>query len=305
MTTNNGIPSESRQQVINKLKSTKHNIILTSSIFGLSESYLKEYSKQDNTNKIITLTEMHEIHSQIIPQFSSYLETTIALDLCKQLKERGIEIPQLDKMIHYIKHSQNLAIIGNKPVGQKRYQTSTIMEKILNMVPKNYQWEWVILNYDNPIANAEMIQQKMFAYMEMKNQFSRILFSAYDERLKNCENWNQQFQIITLPDTIPYEEVQKEALMILNYLYPMLQKKEAMIRRILENVELQHIYEQNHISASIFMEGIQRFYEAYSCICSTGYLLSDIEAISRIREYINTVSAEKKHEKVKKPKLYI
>lgn len=306
MTTNNEIPSESEQQVIDQLKNTKENIILTSSIFGLPEAYLKEYMKQSSANTIITITEMKEMHPQLMWQFTSYMESVLVLDFCRQLQDRKMKITQLKKIEKNILHNQTAFMMGKQPAGHKKNQE--LLDGIFEIVENLYDWEWIILNYDKPMLNSEIIQKGMYDNMtsgQMKHGPMRVLLSAYDEQLKNVTTWNDQFQVITIPEKITYEQVYNEALTILYNLYPKLYAYKDKIKHALTCLELKKIFDQENLSASIFMEGIRKFYEAYSCICTSGCLLTDIEIIVLIQDYIERVMNEQKHIKIKKPKLYI
>lgn len=92
MTTPQEISLKSKQQVVEELKTIKGNIILTSSVSGVAEAYLYEYKKQWDVNKIITVTEINEIHSQKSLLDESdllfYIEISLALNLCNQLLQR-------------------------------------------------------------------------------------------------------------------------------------------------------------------------------------------------------------------------
>ena len=308
MTTNNEIPSESRQQVIDQLKNTKNNIILTSNIFGLPEAYLQEYKKQSSPSKLITLTEVHEIHQQILPKFSSYVESSLTLDLCKQLLERGFDSERLEQIYKIVKQNQTAAIMGNRQVKEKRYQTSTLLQEILDMICGSYEWEWMVLNYDKPMVNAELIQKTMYYYMSHDGQIygsSRVIMSAYDKELQGKHKWKDEFDIILLPDSISYEQIQQECMLVLHNLYPKLQKYEEKIARILKCLELRNVYEQNNMNASIFMDGMRKFYDAYSCFCANGYLMTDTEMIVYIQEYTQRALEDRNQDDIKKPKLYI
>ena len=308
MKTNNEIPSESRQQVIEELKNTRRNVILTSNIFGLPEAYLQEYIKKNNHSKIITLTEMHEVHPQILLQYASYLESSLTLDLCSQLQKKGFHSSRLEKIQQTVTNNQSAFMIGYRPMKQKKYQTSNLLREVLDMMGPDYDWEWVILNYDKKVSNAEMVQKTMYQYMPgecVNNGPSRVILSAYDKDLYEKNEWNGVFQVITLPDMITYEQMIQECMIVLKNLYPMLQKYTNKVQNVLRSLELSRLYHQEDISASIFMDGIRRFYDTYSCFCASGYLMTNAEMIIDIQEYIQRALEDRSQDDIKKPKLYI
>lgn len=312
MKTQNEIPTESRQQVISKLKNIKENIILTSPIFGVPEAYLNAYKKQSTSSTIRILTEMHEIRTQIGIRnqidLQFYIELSLAIALCEQLiiKESGNE--KLESMRIHLKTKMDQFLVGMEHDNRDTYYKGCILKPIITYLKdKEYKWEWIVMNYDKPILEAKAIQECMYQFMiQFEEGPSHIIISAYDDCLKGQEAYHG-FRVINFPETINYEQLRQEACMILHYLYPNLQRHRNIIERVLNSTELQQLYIKKEYTPTIFMKGIREFYYAYYSIDSIACFISFEEHLSAIQDYMNRCAkaSELMQSEKKKSKLYI
>lgn len=300
------IPSEScRQQIIDSLKETKQNVILTGSIFGLPEAYLNEYTKQSSS--LIVTTEVCEIRSQIKKleeDYNFYIESCIAYHLCNNALSNGLENEKIEKLRDQIKKQKDRFTIGLVRKYKINYQKGDLLKNILKEI--KMPWEWHIINFDKPVDDASMIQNSMHSYIEGLTAPDKVILTAYDESLKNKTDWNH-FSIIAIPDQIYYEQVKKESLLILNNLYSNLKHKKLLIEQCFDSQNLQSIYEENNCPASGFMAGFRSFCEIYSYLYSDDKM-SDGEFIQYLLESILDKIYPKDIKDIgptKKPKLYI
>lgn len=301
MTSKQEIPSESKQQVVEELKNKKQDIILTSSVSGIAESYLYEYKKQIDMNKIVTLTEVHEVHSQkeVLNEtdLSFYIESSLALNLCKQLLQKGNQDAlllsmktQLHQNCEHFKYSMERICSD--------YHNGMYLNLVLNKFLEKYEWEWLIANFDKPIANAEKIQKCMYQYMDRP---TRAIVSAHDKNLAQNNSYGK-FRVMNLTYQKSYQHLKEEAMMILYHLYPILWRHHDMIEKVLNRFELEQSYLTGEYSYEAFMTGLRKFYEAYHCIESSGCFISENEFLLVIQDYIID---SKNMEQKKKSKLYI
>ncbi len=306
MTTKQEIPSESKQQVINELKNTRKNIILTSSVSGVAEAYLYEYKKQCGKNKIVTITEVHEIHSQkrLLDELdlSFYIESSLALNLCKQLLQKEEQEESLRYMKIDLQRRCEQFRFSMENSYNKNYYKGIYLNPILNSIKEKFEWEWLIANFDRPISNVDKIQKCMYQYMNSKEtRPSRVIVSAYDRDLaKNDSHGN--FQVINLTHQKNYQQLKEEAIMMLYHLYPILWRHHNMIENTLNRFELQQSYATGEYTYKEFVTGLRRFYEAYHCIEASGCFISEDEFLGVIQDYIRN---SKNNEQKKKSKLYI
>lgn len=306
------IPSESRQQVISELKNTKENIILTSPIFEIPEAYMNAYKKQCDSSTIITLTEMGEVRTQIgiydKIDLQIYIELSLAIDLCDQLSKKEMNNEELERMKMNLKGKLVNFLMGIDRNCRNTYYECRFLNPIFNYFwDEKYNWEWLIMNYDKPISDAKEMQEYMYQFMaQFKRELSRTILSAYDDCLKEKDNYHG-FKVIHFLETINYEQIKQEVFMILHYLYPDLRRHIKIIERTLNSSELQQLYIENGYTPSVFIKGIQMFFEAYHCIDSVACFISFEEHLSVIQDYINKCSEENKmvELKKKKSKLYI
>lgn len=294
------IPLESRQQVVEELKKIKSNIILTSPILGIPESYLYTY-KETCPNEFITLTEMQEIHAQTIIQdaqdLSFYFETRLALDLCKQLLQRNIENSKLRVSKDILEQNCTDFLVSMDKSYQKDYQIGQILESFLKQIDN--KWEWLILDFDKPIKNASEIQKCMHQFMHLGP--SKVILSAHDPALESKKK-HHGFHIVQISKAIQYEQIQQEAINILHHVYGNW-KHLYTIKKAIEHSFLKEVYEENNCQPEDFMAGIKEFYEAYQNIDAIDCQMEETELIFYIRDYIlNHIN--KKNQK-KKSKLYI
>ena len=306
MTTKQEIPSESKQQVINELKNTRKNIILTSSAFGIAESYLYEYKEQCGASKIVTVTELSEIHSQkkVLDETDLlfYIESILALNLCEQLLQRGMQEDSLQYMKTQLQQNCNKFKFSMGRICNKNYHKGIYLDPILNTIEGKYEWEWLIANFDRPIANAKTIQKSIYQYIQEGPP--RVILSAYDRQLNETDHYDI-FQVLNLSNQKSYEQLQKEAMMMLYHLYPILWGHHEVIERVLNRLELQQRYTKGEYSYEAFMTGLQKFYEAYHCIEASGCFISEEEFFVAIQDYIHHYTGEISQDQKKKSKLYI
>ncbi len=346
MTTKQEILLESRHQVVNKLKEQKENIILTCPILGIPEVCLTEYKKECK-DKIITVTKMQEITTQLKKNyqaqikthgnqspkesifheldFSFYIDLLLATDLCKQLRRRKLDLcsnltnEEKTKTLRGLKNfelsmlkKQHNFILEINQDYLKDYKKNMYLESLVKELGEYYEWEWIILNFDNPITDAKTIQNVMLQYMQPTSQIGpkRTILSTYDESLQSISQ-KLNFQVLHMSDKISYLEMKYFALNILKYNYPKLESQTILISHVLNSPALQQFYEQANFPTNNFIEGITKFYDIYSCIYhdeenhQKGYVLSEIECLSTIYESINEAMKNNLDKQKKKSKLYI
>ncbi len=308
MTTTQVIPSESKQQVVEGLKTIKGNIILTSSASGVAEAYLYEYKKQCDVNKIVTVTEVNEIHSQknLLDESDLlfYIEISLSLNLCNQLLQREKQEKALQCMKADLQRKCEQFKFSMERAYNKNYHMGIYLNPILDYIKGKYDWEWLIANFDRLISNADKIQRCMYQYIKPTSIVtgpSRVILSAYDRDLFKNDSYGN-FQVINLTRQTNYQQLKEEAMMILYHLYPILWRHHNMIERVLGRVELEQSYIDGKFSYETFITGLHSFYEAYHCIEASGCFISEDEFLSVIQDYI---SNSKDNEQKKKSKLYI
>lgn len=305
MKTTQEIPSESIQQTLDSLKNQKNNIILTNTVFGIAEAYLYEYKKQCDENKIVTITEVHEIHSQkrLLDELdlSFYIESSLALNLCEQLMRRNVQIEELGIIRTKMQSNCERFQVSMEKDYKSNYQKGIYLNPILDYIKGKYEWEWVIANFDKPIQNADRIQKCMDQYIRLEKGPSRVILSAYDRDLIEKTSY-KNFHVMNLCNEINYQRLKEEAIMMLHYLYPILWRHHEVIERILNRPELQQSYMAGEYTYEAFMNGLRNFYNAYHCVESSGCFISEDEFCSIIQDYI---SNSKNNKQKKKSKLYI
>lgn len=259
--------SKSTQQVLNELKNKNGDLILTGSPSGVAESYLYSYKKQCNKEKIVTITEVYEVQSQkgILNEmdYLFYIESSLVLNLCEQLLKRNIEEETLRMTRSQMQKNCERFQVGMQRNYKSKYQKGIYLEPILNYIQNKYEWEWLIANFDRPIANADLIQTCMYEFT--KDGPSKTIISAYDSSLEQKKEHNS-FHIINLSGQKSYQRLKEEAMLILYHLYPILWSHHQTIYRVLSNSELQQCYSNGEYSYEVFINGLRRFYEAYHCI---------------------------------------
>lgn len=308
MRTENEIPSESRQQVISKLKSIKENVILTSPFYGVPEAYINAYKQQENQNKLMVLMEMHEIRTQIWIRdkidLQIYMELSLAVSLCEQLQEKDLNNEQSKELLRILKRELSSFLVGMDHSYRDTYYEGCFLNPVFALIQNQYEWNWLITNYDKPISDAEELQKCMYQFMtQMTKKPSHIILSAYDDCLKHQESYHE-FKVIHLSEIVNYEQLKQEACMILHYLYPNLKRHKKIIEHTLNSLELQQLYTEKEYTPSIFMTGIRDFYEAYHCVDSVACFISSEEYLSEIQYYMDRCNQIHGQEK-KKSKLYI
>lgn len=308
MTTKQEIPSESIQQIIDILQKQKNNIILTNSVFGVAEAYLYEYKKQSDVNKIVTITEVHEIHSQkrLLDELdlSFYIESSLALNLCEQLMRRNVQIEELEIIRAKMQNNCERFQVGMEKDYKSNYQKGIYLNPILDYIKGKYDWEWLIANVDKPIQNADRIQKCMNQYIRLEKGPSRVILSAYDRDLIE-KKFYKNFHVLNLEDKINYQRLKEEAIAMLYYLYPILWRHHSIIEKVLNHIELQEAYTMGEYTYEVFMNGLRKFYNAYHCVESSGCFISEDEFLSIIKDYINNEIHMNTLEQKKKSKLYI
>lgn len=285
---------------------------MTSPILGIPEAYINAYKEQSNSNKIMVLTEIHEIRTQIGIRdkidLQIYIELSLAIALCEQILKKELSNERLEKMKIALKRELSNFLVGMDHSYRSTYYEGCFLKSVFtNFIHEKYEWEWLIMNYDKPISDAKEMQECMYQVMtQMKEKPSRTILSAYDDCLKEQENYHG-FRVIQFSETINYEQIKQEAFMILHYLYPNLKRHIKIIERTLNSSELQQLYINNGYTPSVFIKGIQMFFEAYHCIDSVACFISFEDHLSVIQDYINKCSEENKMVELKKKKsqLYI
>ena len=339
MKNDNEIPSESRQRVVQQLKSINGNVILTCPILGIAEGCLEEYQKQSGNNKVITMMEMQEFQTQIVLEnkflkkyqmeqknmslmdYSFYVEVLLALDLCIKLRAEklrlcdGMTRNRKMMILKFLENQQTELLkkkksfmLGFSQDYRNDYNQYSYLKSILDVIGDAYDWEWIILDFDRPIENAKEIQQAMYLFMKPEYPCpSRIFISAYDENLRSIQR-QSDFHIFHLNYQNSYRVVQQGAYRMLYHSFPRLVEQECIIKSAISSPALQQLYIEANFPIDDFMKGIEKFYNAYSCFYNwkNGCILSEIECFSAIYNYINECLNHKNNfSKVKKSKLYI
>ncbi len=330
MTAKQTVPLESLQQVINE---TDRNMILTSSILGLPETYIYEY-KRENKDKIIAITKMHEMRTQItLAQKADYeklkgikmdeldtlfyIESELVKNLCDQLidsKLKNTEWSQSKKQkrIAYIKelreyiikNQQNFYLALNQQY-RSQYEKYIYLEHLKQIMEENYDWQWGIMNIDQPIENAERLQKCIKEIIRRRQlKPSRVLLTAYDPTIQSATK-KGSFRILKLNEKMNYSQLVEQALLILYHLYPRLRNKafQYNIKKAITSPALQLLYDMKNNPTVEFMDGIRDFYE----LCNGGEVirLTELKCFSRLYDCIQQRMNGTIDEDNKKPKLYL
>ncbi len=301
--------TQSVQQVLNELKNKKENMILTSSAFGVAEAYLYAYKKQCNLDhKIVTITEIYEVNTQKKGldelDLSFYIESSLALNLSEQLLKRNLKDETLRIIRTKMQRNCERFQVGMERDYKTKYQQGMYLNPILDYIKSNFEWEWLIANFDRPIVEASKIQSCIHQYVNGLRGPSRMIVSAYDPKVIGEESYGS-FQIMNLSSKKEYQQLLQEAMLMLYHLYPILWRHHQMIYRVLNHPIFQQSYINGEYTYDNFMRGLRKFYDAHHCIDASGCFISDEEYLCIIQDYIKNSISENIEEQKKKSKLYI